>query len=44
MSALYLPSTRGSRIESAIEYLEDGLKRREVVEVTIPMRRIVAIK
>ncbi len=44
MSALYLPSTRASRIESAIEYLEDGLKRREVVEVTIPMRRIVAIK
>ena len=44
MSALYLPNTRWSRVERAIEYLEDQLKRREVVEVAIPMRRIVAIK
>ncbi len=44
MSALYLPNTRWSRVERAIEYLEDGLKKREVVEVAIPMRRIVAIK
>jgi SAM-dependent methyltransferase len=44
MSALYLPNTRWSRVESAIEYLEDRLKRREVVDVAIPMRRLVAIK
>ena len=44
MSALYLPNTRWSRVERAIEYLEDRLKRREVIEVAIPMRRIVAIK
>jgi hypothetical protein len=44
MSALYLPNTRWSRVESAIEYLEDRLKRHDVVEVAIPMRRLVAIK
>ena len=44
MSALYLPNTRWSRVESAIEYLEDRLKRHEVVDVAIPMRRLVAIK
>ena len=44
MSALYLPNTRWSRVESAIEYLEGRLKRREVVDVAIPMRRLVAIK
>jgi SAM-dependent methyltransferase len=44
MSALYLPNTRWSRVERAIEYLEDALKRREVIEVAIPMRRIVAMK
>ena len=44
MSALYLPNTRWSRVEGAIEYLEDRLKRHEVVEVAIPMRRLVAIK
>src|SRR5215204_2690521 len=44
MSALYLPQTRWSRVERAIEYLEDRLEKREVVEVAIPMRRIVAIK
>jgi SAM-dependent methyltransferase len=44
MSALYLPNTRWSRVERAIEYLEDCVKRREVVEVAIPMRRLVAIK
>jgi hypothetical protein len=31
-------------VESAIEYLEDRLKRREAVDVAIPMRRLVAIK
>jgi SAM-dependent methyltransferase len=44
MSALYLPNTRWSRVERAIEYLEDAVKKREVVEVAIPMRRLVAIK
>ncbi len=44
MSALYLPNTRWSRVESAIEYLEDSVKKREVVDVAIPMRRLVAIK
>ena len=44
MSGLYLPQTRWSRVESAIEYLEDRLQKRGVVEVAIPMRRIVAIK
>jgi SAM-dependent methyltransferase len=44
MSALYLPSTRWSRVERAIEYLEDRVERDGVVEVAIPMRRVVAIK
>ncbi|MET0695548.1 MAG: class I SAM-dependent methyltransferase [Propionibacteriaceae bacterium] len=44
MSALYLPTTRWSRVESAIEHLEDRLQKRGPVEVTIPMRRVVAIK
>jgi hypothetical protein len=44
MSALYLPNTRWSRVESAIEYLEDRLAKRESVDVAIPMRRVVAIK
>ena len=44
MSALYLPNTRWSRVESAIEYLEDRVKKQDVVDVAIPMRRLVAIK
>lgn len=44
MRALYLPSTRWSRVESAIELLEDRLSRRGSFEVAIPMRRVVAIK
>ncbi len=44
MSALYLPNTRWSRVERAIEYLEDRLERHEKIDVTIPMRRVVAIK
>lgn len=44
MSSLYLPQTRHSRVEAATEYLEDRLARRGSVEVTIPMRRVVAIK
>lgn len=44
MSALYLPSTRWSRVESAIELLQDRVERRGSVDITIPMRRVVAIK
>jgi hypothetical protein len=44
MSALYLPSTRPERVERAVDHLADRLARQEVVEVAIPMRRIVAIK
>lgn len=44
MSALYLPNSQPERVERAIDYLADGLKRREVIEVAIPMRRVVAIK
>lgn len=44
LSALYLPSTRKSRIEAATELLEDRLLRRGPIEVAIPMRRLVAIK
>lgn len=44
MSALYLPQTRRSRVESAIELLEDRVERKGSVDVTIPMRRLVAIK
>ena len=44
MSALYLPRIRRSRIEAAVEYLEDRLRRSESVDVAIPMRRVVAIK
>ncbi len=44
MRALYLPSTRWSRVESAIELLEDRVSRRGPFEIAIPMRRVVAIK
>lgn len=44
MRALYLPQTRWSRVESAIELLEDRAARKGPFEVAIPMRRVVAIK
>ena len=44
VSALYLPTTRWSRVESAIELLQDRVDRKGSVDVTIPMRRVVAIK
>ena len=44
MKALYLPDTRWSRVESAIEHLEDRISQRGPVELAIPMRRVVAIK
>ena len=44
MSALYLPGTRWSRVEAAIEHLEDRVRTRGPFELAIPMRRVVAIK
>ncbi|HET9646672.1 MAG TPA: class I SAM-dependent methyltransferase [Microlunatus sp.] len=44
MRALYLPSTRWSRVQSAIELLEDRLDRRGPFDIAVPMRRVVAIK
>jgi hypothetical protein len=44
MSALYLPETKPRRIERAVDFLAERLTKRELVEVAIPMRRIVAIK
>jgi ubiquinone/menaquinone biosynthesis C-methylase UbiE len=44
MSALYLPNTRAARVDRAVDYLADRLQKQEVVEVAIPMRRLVAIK
>jgi ubiquinone/menaquinone biosynthesis C-methylase UbiE len=43
MHALYLPQTRRSRVEAAIEYLEDRLAKQPLA-IAIPMRRVVAIK
>lgn len=44
MSALYLPQTRWSKVEAAIELLQDRAARKGSVDITIPMRRLVAIK
>lgn len=44
MSGIYLPDTRWSRVEAAIEHLEDRLATRGPFELAIPMRRVVAIK
>jgi ubiquinone/menaquinone biosynthesis C-methylase UbiE len=44
LSALYLPQTRWSRVEAAIELLQDRVDRKGSVDITIPMRRVVAIK
>ena len=44
LSALYLPQTRGSRVEAAVELLGKRVRKRGPVEVAIPMRRLVAIK
>ena len=44
MAALYLPGTRPWRVERTVDYLCERLQRQGVVEVAIPMRRIVAIK
>lgn len=44
LSALYLPTTKQSRIDSALEFLTHRAARRGPYEITIPMRRVVAIK
>jgi SAM-dependent methyltransferase len=44
LRSLYLPTTRWSRVEAAIEYLEARVQRHGPVEIAIPMRRLVAIK
>lgn len=44
LSALYLPTTRRSRIELVTEYLERRIDRGGPVDIAIPMRRLVAIK
>ncbi|SDS33650.1 class I SAM-dependent methyltransferase [Microlunatus soli] len=44
MSAIYLPDTRWSRVEAAIEHLEDRVASRGPFEMAIPIRRLVAIK
>lgn len=44
MRSLYLPATRWSRVEAAMEWLEERVRRNGSVEIAIPMRRLVAIK
>ena len=44
VSALYLPKTRDSRFLAAVEYLANKAEKDGVVQVPIPMRRIIAIK
>lgn len=44
MNGLYLPNTRRSRIEAALEYLDRRIARKGRIDIAIPMRRLVAIK
>lgn len=44
LSSLYLPQTRRSRVEAAIEHLESRVAERGPLQLAIPMRRLVAIK
>ncbi|MFC7620381.1 methyltransferase domain-containing protein [Microlunatus sp. GCM10028923] len=44
LSALYLPSTKAARIASAVDFLTHRLAKRGPFPITIPMRRVVAIK
>ncbi len=44
LSALYLPNTKPSRVESAIDFLVHRVSKRGPFPITIPMRRVVAIK
>lgn len=44
MAGIYLPDTRWSRVEAAIEHLEDRVASRGPFELAVPIRRLVAIK
>ena len=44
LSAMYLPHTSEKRIKAAADYLVKQAQGRGVIEVPIPMRRIVAVK
>ena len=44
VDALYLPATTQSRLDAAIAYLENEVRNHGMVELAVPMRRIVALK
>ena len=44
VDALYLPATVQSRLDAAIAYLENEVRNHGMVELAVPMRRIVALK
>lgn len=44
LAALYLPSTKQARIASAVKFLTNRVAKRGPYQITIPMRRVVAIK
>jgi ubiquinone/menaquinone biosynthesis C-methylase UbiE len=44
LDALYLPATSQARLDSAISYLENEVRKNGQVELAVPMRRIVALK
>jgi hypothetical protein len=44
VSSLYLPTTRQARLDSAISYLENEVRKDGSVDLAVPMRRIVALK
>ena len=44
LDALYLPATSQARLDAAISYLENEVRKNGQVELAVPMRRIVALK
>lgn len=44
VDALYLPATNQARLDAAIAYLENQVRNHGMVELAVPMRRIVALK
>lgn len=44
ISSLYLPKTQTNRFEVAVDYLVGEAEKSGVVQVPIPMRRVIAIK
>lgn len=44
VSALYLPTTSRARLDAAIGYLENEVRKNGSVDLAVPMRRIVALK